>query len=161
MPLQPAPASTAQSSSHKTHALLPAGQVVPFGLVTFLFFLWGIPNSMNDVLIRQFQKAFELSRFQVTSVQTAFYLGYFASAVPAALFMKRLGYKVGFVTGLLFLSCGAFLFWPAALAQRFQFFLIAQFVMASGLSFLETASNPFIAQLCDPVSSERLLPFSQ
>ena len=161
MPLQPAPAVKTHDTPSSMHALFPAGQLVPFVLVTFLFFLWGIPNSMNDVLIKQFMKAFELSRFQVTAVQTAFYLGYFASAVPAALFMKRSGYKAGFITGLLFLSSGAFLFWPAALAQRFQFFLIAQFVMASGLSFLETASNPFIAQLGDPASSERRLNFSQ
>jgi len=129
--------------------------------VTFLFFLWGIPNSMNDVLIRQFMKSFELSRFQAGLVQSAFYMGYFMLAIPAALLMKKSGYKAGFVTGLLLLSTGAFLFWPAAIAQRFGFFLIALFVMASGLSFLETASNPFIAQLGDPASSERRLNFSQ
>src|SRR5260221_2575423 len=127
MPLQPAPASTAQSSSHKTHALLPAGQMVPFGLVTFLFFLWGIPNSMNDVLIRQFMKSFEISRFQAGLVQSAFYMGYFVLAIPAALLMKRAGYKAGFITGLLLLSAGAFLFWPAALAGSYGFFLLALF----------------------------------
>jgi len=148
-------------SVQPTHALFPAGQWVPFILVTFLFFLWGIPNSMNDVLIRQFMKSFELSRFQAGLVQSAFYMGYFMLAIPAALLMKKSGYKAGFVTGLLLLSTGAFLFWPAAIAQRFGFFLIALFVMASGLSFLETASNPFIAQLGDPASSERRLNFSQ
>ena len=154
MPLQSAPTPS-------PHALFPAGQLVPFILVTFLFFLWGIPNSMNDVLIRQFMKSFELSRFQAGLVQSAFYMGYFTLAIPAALLMKKSGYQAGFVTGLLLLSTGAFLFWPAAIAQRFGFFLIALFVMASGLSFLETASNPFIAQLGDPASSERRLNFSQ
>jgi FHS family L-fucose permease-like MFS transporter len=148
-------------SSTAHHALFPAGQLLPFILVTFLFFLWGIPNSMNDVLIRQFMKSFELSRFQAGLVQSAFYMGYFTLAIPAALLMKKSGYKAGFITGLLLLSTGAFLFWPAALAQRFGFFLFALFVMASGLSFLETASNPFIAQLGDPASSERRLNFSQ
>jgi FHS family L-fucose permease-like MFS transporter len=161
MPLQPAPAAKAHGTASSTHALFPAGQLVPFILVTFLFFLWGIPNSMNDVLIRQFMKSFELSRFQAGLVQSAFYMGYFTLAIPAALLMKKSGYKAGFVTGLLLLSTGAFLFWPAAIAQRFGFFLIALFVMASGLSFLETASNPFIAQLGDPASSERRLNFSQ
>src|SRR6267142_2234382 len=161
MPLQPAPASTAQSSSHKTHALLPVGQMVPFILVTVLFFLWGIPNNLNDVLIRHFMKSFEISRFQAGLVQSAFYMGYFVLAIPAALLMKRAGYKAGFVTGLLLLSAGAFLFWPAALAGSYGFFLLALFVMASGLSFLETASNPFIAQLGDPASSEQRLNFSQ
>jgi MFS transporter, FHS family, L-fucose permease len=161
MPLHPAPTAKAPGTTSSTHALFPAGQLVPFILVTFLFFLWGIPNSMNDVLIRQFMKSFELSRFQAGLVQSAFYMGYFTLAIPAALLMKKSGYKVGFVTGLLLLSTGAFLFWPAAIAQRFGFFLIALFVMASGLSFLETASNPFIAQLGDPASSERRLNFSQ
>jgi FHS family L-fucose permease-like MFS transporter len=161
MALQPAPAAKAHATNTSTHALFPAGQLVPFILVTFLFFLWGIPNSMNDVLIRQFMKSFELSRLQAGLVQSAFYMGYFTLAIPAALLMKRLGYKAGFITGLLLLSSGAFLFWPAAIAGRFGFFLIALFVMASGLSFLETASNPFIAQLGDPVSSERRLNFSQ
>ena len=161
MSLQPAAAARAHDTTASTHALFPAGQLVPFILVTFLFFLWGIPNSMNDVLIRQFMKSFELSRFQAGLVQSAFYMGYFMLAIPAALLMKKSGYKAGFVTGLLLLSTGAFLFWPAAIAQRFGFFLIALFVMASGLSFLETASNPFIAQLGDPASSERRLNFSQ
>ena len=161
MPLQPTPAANTQGTTSSTHALFPSGQLVPFILVTFLFFLWGIPNSMNDVLIRQFMKSFELSRFQAGLVQSAFYMGYFTLAIPAALLMKKSGYKAGFVTGLLLLSTGAFLFWPAAIAQRFGFFLIALFVMASGLSFLETASNPFIAQLGDPASSERRLNFSQ
>jgi FHS family L-fucose permease-like MFS transporter len=141
--------------------MLPAGQMTPFVLVTFLFYLWGIPNSLNDVLIRQFMKSFEISRFQAGLVQSAFYMGYFVLAIPAALLMKRAGYKAGFVVGLLLLGTGALLFWPAALAAKYGYFLAALFVMASGLSFLETASNPFIAQLGDPLSSERRLNFSQ
>jgi MFS transporter, FHS family, L-fucose permease len=155
MPLPPS------NGAASTHALFPTGQVVPFVLVTFLFFLWGIPNSMNDVLIRQFMKSFEISRFQAGLVQSAFYMGYFMLAIPAALLMRRSGYKAGFIAGLLLLGTGAFLFWPAALAGRYGFFLMALFVMASGLSFLETASNPFVAQLGDPQSSERRLNFSQ
>jgi len=88
-------------------------------------------------------------------------MGYFTLAIPAALLMKRSGYKAGFIAGLLLLGTGAFLFWPAAMVGKYGFFLVALFVMASGLSFLETASNPFIAQLGDPVSSERRLNFSQ
>src|SRR5215468_2103704 len=164
MPVQPSAAvssKTSNVSTHASHALFPAGQLVPFALVTFLFFLWGIPNSMNDVLIRQFMKSFEISRFQAGLVQSAFYLGYFLLAIPAALIMKRAGYKTGFVLGLLLYAAGAFLFWPAALQGSYAFFLFALFVIASGLSFLETAANPFIAQLGDPESSERRLNFSQ
>lgn len=161
MPLEPPAVAASPNSTSSSHALFPAGQLTPFILVTFLFFLWGIPNNLNDVLIRQFMKSFEISRFQAGLVQSAFYMGYFVLAIPAALLMKRAGYKAGFVTGLLLLAAGAFLFWPAALAGRYGFFLCALFVMASGLSFLETASNPFIAQLGDPESSERRLNFSQ
>ena len=143
------------------HSLFPAGQLVPFILVTFLFFLWGIPNNLNDVLIRQFMKSFAINRVQAGLVQSAFYMGYFLLAMPAALLMRRLGYKVGFVTGLVLFGTGCFLFWPAALIGKYGFFLFALFVIASGLSFLETASNPFIAQLGDPDTSEQRLNFSQ
>jgi FHS family L-fucose permease-like MFS transporter len=141
--------------------LLPAGQLVPFILVTVLFFLWGIPNNLNDVLIRHFMKSFAITRFQAGLVQSAFYLGYFLLAMPAAFLMRRVGYKSGFVTGLVLFGAGAFLFWPAAIAGSYGFFLFSLFVIASGLSFLETASNPFIAQLGDQDSSERRLNFAQ
>ena len=149
------------NSVNNQHALFPAGHLVPFILVTALFFLWGIPNNLNDVLIRQFMKSFAITRFKAGLVQSAFYMGYFLLAMPAALLMRRAGYKTGFVIGLLLYGSGCFLFWPAAIAGSYGFFLFALFVIASGLSFLETASNPFIAQLGDPDTSERRLNFSQ
>src|SRR5271165_1937917 len=149
------------NSGESGHGLFPTGQLVPFILVTALFFLWGIPNNLNDVLIRQFMKSFAITRFQAGLVQSAFYMGYFLLAMPAALLMRKAGYKTGFVIGLLLYGSGCFLFWPAALAGSYGFFLFALFVIASGLSFLETASNPFIAQLGDPDTSERRLNFSQ
>jgi len=155
------PTDPSQPLTRARSHLFPAGQLVPFILVTVLFFLWGIPNNLNDVLIRHFMKSFAISRFQAGLVQSAFYMGYFLLAMPAALLMRRVGYKSGFVTGLVLFGAGAFLFWPAALAGSYGFFLFALFVIASGLSFLETASNPFIAQLGDPDSSERRLNFSQ
>lgn len=153
--------SAAASKEHAHSHLFPAGQLLPFILVTALFFLWGIPNNLNDVLIRQFMKSFAISRFQAGLVQSAFYIGYFLLAMPAALLMRRAGYKAGIVTGLVLYALGTFLFWPAAIAGRYEFFLLALFVIASGLAFLETAANPFIAQLGDPESSERRLNFSQ
>src|SRR6201993_5498780 len=147
-----------QSSGHR---LFPAGQLVPFILVTALFFLWGIPNNLNDVLIRQFMKSFSISRLQAGLVQSAFYMGYFLLAMPAALLMRKVGYKAGFIIGLLLYTIGAFLFWPAAFMGQYGYFLCALFVIASGLSFLETAANPFIAELGDPDTSERRLNFSQ
>lgn len=143
------------------HRLFARENLVPFVLVTALFFLWGIPNNLNDVLIRQFMKSFEISRLQAGLVQSAFYMGYFLLSMPAALIMRRYGYKTGLVTGLLLYSAGTVLFYPAAMAGRYSFFLCALFVIASGLAFLETGANPFIAQLGDPASSERRLNFSQ
>src|ERR1035438_5285124 len=144
-----------------TPRLFPSEHLIPFILVTVLFFLWGIPNNLNDVLIRHFMKSFAITRLQASLVQSAFYVGYFLLAMPAAFLMRRVGYKSGFVTGLVLFGAGAFLFWPAALAGSYAFFLLALFVIASGLSFLETASNPFIAQLGDPNSSERRFNFAQ
>ncbi|HEY6338958.1 MAG TPA: L-fucose:H+ symporter permease [Candidatus Sulfotelmatobacter sp.] len=153
--------SRVSNEAESGHTLFPVGQLVPFILVTALFFLWAIPHNLNDVLIRQFMKSFTLTRTRAGLVQSAFYLGYFFVAMPAALLMRKAGYKAGFVIGLLLYGCGCFLFWPAALAGSYGYFLFALFVIASGLSFLETASNPFIAQLGDPDTSERRLNFSQ
>jgi len=134
---------------------------VPFALVTALFFLWGIPNNLNDILIRQFMKSFAITRLQAGLVQSAFYMGYVLLALPSALYMRKMGYKAGFILGLLLFALGTFLFWPAAIAGRYSFFLGALFVMASGLAFLETASNTFIALAGPAESSERRLNFSQ
>ena len=160
MPLTTASTRVSQGTSD-TERLVDREYLIPFVLVTFLFFLWAIPNNLNDVLIRQFMKSFAISRFQAGLLQSAFYMGYFLLATPAALLMRKFGYKAGFVVGLLLLASGAFLFWPAALVGRYGFFLFALFVIASGLSFLETASNPFIAQLGSPETSERRLNFVQ
>jgi FHS family L-fucose permease-like MFS transporter len=142
-------------------ALFAPGHVLPFFLVTALFLFWGIPSNLNDILIKQFMKSFEITRFKAGLIQSAFYLGYFTLAIPAALVMKRFGYKTGLVIGLFLYSAGTFLFWPAALAGRYGFFLCALFVIASGASFLETGANSFIALLGDPRTSERRLNFSQ
>ena len=153
------PADTA--SNRSDHKMFSRGYLLPLVLVTALFFLWGIPNNLNDVLIRQFMKSFAISRFQAGLVQSAFYLGYFALSLPAALVMRRFGYKTGLVTGLFLYGAGTFLFWPAAVARSYGFFLFGLFVIASGLAFLETGANPFVAQLGDPESSERRLNFAQ
>jgi FHS family L-fucose permease-like MFS transporter len=146
-------------SSRKT--LIREGSTVPFVLVTSLFFLWGIPNNLNDILIRQFMKSFTITRFEAGLVQSAFYMGYFLLAMPAAMLMRKAGYKIGMIVGLLLFGLGTFLFWPAALVGRYSFFLAALFVIASGLAFLETASNPFIAQLGPSESSEQRLNLAQ
>ena len=108
-------ATVAPPITSRIGGLVPAGQLIPFVLVTVLFYLWGIPNNLNDVLIRQFMKSFAINRLQAGLVQSAFYLGYFLLAMPAALLMRKLGYKAGFVIGLslfgsgdiLVLACGS------------------------------------------------------
>jgi MFS transporter, FHS family, L-fucose permease len=141
--------------------LFPTEGATAFALVTGLFFLWGIANNLNDVLIRQFMKSFELTRLQAGLVQSAFYIGYFVFSIPAAMVMRRRGYKFGLIAGLLLYGAGTFLFWPAAAAGSYGLFLLALFVIASGLGFLETGANPLVAQLGDPGSSVRRLNFSQ
>jgi len=135
--------------------------LVPFILVTSLFFLWGIANSMNGTLIKHFQTALNLNRAQAGIVDSAFYIGYFVMALPAAFLMNRIGYKKGILIGLLLFAIGAFLFYPAAEMRLYGFFLFALFVIACGLAFLETAANPYVTVLGDPKSAESRINFSQ
>ncbi len=120
-----------------------------------------MPNNLNDVLIRQFMKSFQISRLQAGLVQSAFYFGYFCVSLPAAFVLRRFGYRIGLVTGLLLYAGGCLLFWPAAQANSYDFFLFALFVIAAGLAFLETGAASFITQLGDPATSERRLNFAQ
>lgn len=132
-----------------------------FSMIACLFFLWAMPNNLNDILIRQFMKSFQISRLQAGFVQSSFYLGYFLFSLPAALILRRFGYRAGLVSGLLLYSTGAFLFWPAAHLNRYGYFLVALFVIAAGLAFLETGAGAFITQLGDPSTSERRLNLAQ
>jgi FHS family L-fucose permease-like MFS transporter len=154
------PASPSSNKHHKA-PLFPAGRMLPFTLVTALFFLWAVPNNLNDILISQFMKSFQINRLQAGLVQFAFYLGYFFLAMPAAQLMRRAGYKAGILVGLVLYGSGCILFWPAAIITQYWFFLMALFVIASGLSFLETASSPFIIQIGDPATAEQRINFSQ
>ncbi|MDP9013410.1 MAG: L-fucose:H+ symporter permease [Pseudomonadota bacterium] len=144
-----------------TDKLAVRTRVLPVMLVTSLFFLWGMANNLNDILIRQFKKAFELTDFHAGLVQSAFYLGYFLFAIPAGLFMRRYGYKGGIVLGLALYAAGAFLFYPAAEARMYGLFLLALFVIASGLAFLETSANPFVTVLGPAESAARRLNLAQ
>jgi FHS family L-fucose permease-like MFS transporter len=148
------------NSNNKPHLITP-GYTFTFVMVTLLFFLWALPNTLNDVLIKQFMKSMELSRLEAGFVQSAFKLGYFMLAIPAGLFMQRLGYKSGLVMGLVFFALGCFLFLPAAMAGKYIYFLGALFVIAGGLSFLELGANSFIVGLGDPSTSERRLNLAQ
>ncbi len=138
-----------------------AARIVPTVLIVALFFLWGAANNLNDVLIAHFKGLFSLGDFRAGLVQSAFYLGYFCLAIPAALFMRAHGYRAAVLLGLGLYGVGALLFWPAAAALSYPFFLIALFVIASGLAFLETSANPLIARLGSPETASRRLNFAQ
>ena len=144
-----------------TRSVFPVGHMVLFSLVTVLFFLWGMSNNLTDILVQQFKKSFELSPVSAQLVQTANFLGYFFMALPAALLMRKWGYKAGMVTGLCLFGGGMVLFWPAAVSGQYLPFLVALFTVGSGASFLETASNPFIAQFGPAETSEQRLNFAQ
>lgn len=135
--------------------------LIPFILVTSLFFLWGLANIMNSALIAHFQPVFEISRAQALLVETAFYLGYFTIAIPAGLFMEKYSYKKGILFGLLLYAGGALLFIPAAKLMTFGFFLVALYVIASGLAFLETAANPYVTILGKRETAVQRLNLSQ
>jgi FHS family L-fucose permease-like MFS transporter len=141
--------------------VFPVGQMLLFSLVTVLFFLWGMSNNLTDILVQQFRKSFELSTFSAQLVSTANFTGYFCMAIPAALVMRRWGYKTGMVMGLCLFGCGMILFWPAAVSGQYVPFLVALFAVGCGASILETAANPFMAQFGPAETSERRLNFAQ
>jgi FHS family L-fucose permease-like MFS transporter len=155
-----APLSKPAPDSH-LHPVLPVGQTLLFALVTAVFFLWGMSNNLTDILVQQFRKSFQLNLIEAQLVQTSVFLAYGTMAIPAALLMRRFGYKVGLLTGLCLFAAGTLLFWPAAVIGQYTPFLIALFCVGCGSSILETAANPFIAQFGDPATSERRLNFAQ
>jgi MFS transporter, FHS family, L-fucose permease len=142
-------------------ALLPRGHTVLFSLVTVVFILWGVANSFNHILIQQFMKLFALSRVQASVIQSAYYFGYALPAIPAALCMQRSGYKFTLLFGLMLFSAGSVCFWPAAIAGKFPWFIVALFILASGVSFLETSAGTFVQQMGDRGSATRRVNLSQ
>lgn len=135
--------------------------LLPFVLVTSLFFLWGFARAILDVLNKHFQNALDISITQSSLIQVTTYLGYFLMAIPAGWFINRRGYRVGVVFGLLLFGIGALLFIPGAEAGTFYAYLGALFIIGCGLVFLETAANPYVTELGDPSSATSRLNFSQ
>jgi L-fucose:H+ symporter permease len=149
------------SASTSSKAQKATSYLLPLILIVSLFFMWGMANNLNDILIKQFKKTFELTDFQSGLVQSAFYMGYFLFAIPASLVMRKFNYKSGIIVGLLLYATGAFLFFPAANLGSYGFFLFALFVIASGLAFLETAANPYVSVLGTPETSTFRLNMAQ
>ena len=134
---------------------------LPIILVTSLFFLWGLAYGLLDVLNKHFQETLNITKERSTLLQAAYFGAYFLVALPAGYFIQKAGYRKGIITGLLLYATGAILFYPSAENESFPFFLLALFVLASGLAFLETSANPYITVLGKPETSEFRLNLAQ
>ncbi len=141
--------------------LVPGVMVLPFILVTILFFAWGFANDITNPMVKAFSKIFRMSTADGALVQMAFYGGYFVMAFPAALFIRRFSYKTGIIVGLALYATGALMFIPASKIGLFSPFLIAYFILTCGLSFLETSANPYILSMGDPSTATRRLNLAQ
>ncbi len=135
--------------------------LIPFCLITSLFFLWGLANNMTDTLLSAFKKIMSMSDTQTSLIQTAFYGAYFCFALPAALFIRRYSYKTGVLLGLLLYAGGAMLFFPASKVASYAFYLVAIYVLAGGCSILETAANPYIMSMGTQETATRRLNIAQ
>ena len=132
-----------------------------FIMITSLFFMWGFVHNLDPILIPHLKKSFSLSTLQSSLVDSAVFIAYFIMALPAGFIMKKYGYKAGIITGLSFFAVGSFLFIPAANTQSYVFFLMALFIIACGLTILETAANPYASLLGDPATATQRLNFAQ
>jgi FHS family L-fucose permease-like MFS transporter len=141
--------------------LVYPGLTVPFVLVVTCFAAWGAAANLTDVLVGVFRHIFSMSNFQSALVQFAYYGAYFSLAIPAALINKRYGYKAGVLTGLGLATLGGLAFIPASMLLKYGFFLVALFVLASGLSILETSANPFVIAMGPEQSATQRLNLAQ
>ncbi len=151
--------SEAKQSSNKSGGL--KAPLLPFILITSLFFMWGLANNLTDTLLAAFKRIMSLSDFQTSWIQVAFYGAYFCLALPAAVFIKRFTYKSGVLLGLGMYVLGALLFYPASIAMEYGLFLGALYVLAGGLAVLETSCNPYIIAMGDPSTGTRRLNLAQ
>lgn len=124
--------------------------LVPLVIVMALMFFWNLSRNINDVLIPHLKRACQLTDFQSSLVQSAFFGAYFVVALPAGWYIQKKGYRKGIITGLIIAALGAFLFYPAAETRVYPFFLLALFVMAAGFAVLEVTASPYITKLGDP-----------
>ena len=148
-------------NKNKMHALVKKEYLLPFILVTSLFFMWGFARAILDVLNKHFQEALDISLAHSAMIQVMFYLGYFIMAIPAGLFIARNGYRKGVVFGLLLFGIGSLLFIPGEYYMSFNFFLFSLFVIACGLVFLEIAANPYMTELGDKETAASRLNLAQ
>ncbi|MBJ2137799.1 L-fucose:H+ symporter permease [Paraglaciecola chathamensis] len=141
--------------------LVSREMLLPFILLTLCFAAWGTAANMTDPLVKVFSKIFTMSSVQSALVQFCYYGAYFCLAIPAALINKRFSYKTGVLSGLGCAAIGAFMFYPASQTMTYTFFLSALFILAGGLSILETSANPYVMSMGCQASATRRLNFAQ
>ncbi len=149
------------STNSDSKKLVTSGFLLPFILITSLFFLWGVAHGMLDTLNKHFQEMLHLTKAKSGMIQFSVYTAYFLMALPAGYFMRRFGYKRGIIMGLVLFSTGAFLIAATTSFESFWIFLICLFIMGCGLATLETAANPYTTKLGPKESAERRINFSQ
>ena len=145
----------------KQNNLVPKGILVPFILVTSLFFAWGLANNMTDTLLAAFKRIMSMSDFQTSWVHMAFYTAYFLLALPAAILIKKYSYKTGIIVGLIFFIVGGLGFYPASQTMVYGHFLVTLYILAAGLSILETSCNPYIIAMGPEETATRRLNLAQ
>src|SRR3954454_10385881 len=155
------PQAAGAVSSRKKARLVHPGFAVPFVLLVFCFAAWGSAANLTDVLVGVFRHIFTMSNFESALVQFAYYGAYFSLAIPAAMINRRWGYKTGVLTGLGLATLGGVLFFPASMLLDFAPFLVALFVLAAGLSILETSANPFVIAMGPEESATQRLNLAQ
>ena len=135
--------------------------LAPLAVLTTLFFMWGFITCLNDIIIPHLKAVFELNYAQAMLIQFAFFTAYFVVSLPSGLIVNRLGYKNGIIIGLVTAGMGCLLFYPAAGARSYALFLLALFILASGITLLQVAANPFVAILGKPETASSRLTMTQ
>ena len=153
--------SNTPQTDYTVKAVNAKGYLFPLILVTSLFFFWGFIHNLDPILIPHLKKSFRLTDLETAFVDFSVFIAYFVMALPAGYFMRRYGYKSGIILGLCLFAIGSLLFLPAADTRQYIFFLGALFIIACGLTFLETAANPYVTILGKPETATQRLNFSQ
>lgn len=148
-------------SSHNGVRLVASQYIIPFILITSLFFMWGGARAVLDVLNKHFQLSFGVTKAHSALMQSAIYGAYFLLAIPAGLLIRRFGTRIGVITGLSLFGIGSLLFIPTSMVMTFELFLLPLFVIGCGLVILETAANPYITLLGDPRTAAGRLNLAQ
>ncbi len=151
--------SISTDSGH--NVVVPRAYLIPFILLSSLFALWGLANNMTDTLLASFKKIMSMTDFQTSWIQIAFYGSYFCLALPAAIYIRRYTYKSGVLLGLGLFAVGALLFYPASQTMVYGHFLVALFILAGGLSILETSANPYAIVMGPEATATRRLNLAQ